>query len=64
MIETLGWIATAVFVGSYFFHTLYVNQQGVRGSLPYGPRDRGSVTYAIYGPFENRGFKTSLTQSP
>lgn len=39
-------------------HTLYVNQQGVRGSLPLGPKDRGSVTYAIYGPFENRRSRT------
>jgi uncharacterized protein len=35
-------------------HTLYVNQQGARGSLPHGPRNSGSVTYAIYGPFDSR----------
>ena len=35
-------------------HTLYVNQQGARGALPHGSRDAGSVTYAIYGPFESR----------
>ncbi|MGZ8711234.1 MAG: alkaline phosphatase PhoX, partial [Thermoanaerobaculia bacterium] len=40
-------------------HTLYVNQQGARGSLPHGPRDGGSVTYAVYGPFENRRRRAS-----
>jgi len=34
--------------------TLYVNQQGDRGSLPDGPLDGRAVTYAIYGPFEQR----------
>ncbi len=34
--------------------TLYLNQQGQRGSLPRGPQDGGAVTYAIYGPFEKR----------
>lgn len=34
--------------------TLYVNQQGERGSLPDGPADGQAVTYAIYGPFEKR----------
>lgn len=34
--------------------TLYLNQQGGRGSLPAGPADRPAVTYAIYGPFEKR----------
>jgi secreted PhoX family phosphatase len=34
--------------------TLYVNQQGERGSLPDGPPDQNAVTYAIYGPFEKR----------
>ncbi len=34
--------------------TLYVNQQGGRGSLPNGPADGRAVTYAIYGPFEKR----------
>jgi secreted PhoX family phosphatase len=32
-------------------HTLYVSQQGDRGSLPNGPADGNAVTYAIYGPF-------------
>jgi uncharacterized protein len=31
--------------------TFYVNQQGERGSLPFGPVDQNAVTYAIYGPF-------------
>lgn len=31
--------------------TLYLNQQGDRGSLPGGPANAGAVTYAIYGPF-------------
>ena len=35
--------------------TLYLNQQGERGSLPDGPADGQAVTYAIYGPFESRG---------
>ena len=34
--------------------TLYVNQQGDRGSLPDGPADSQAVTYAIYGPFGDR----------
>lgn len=34
--------------------TLYVNQQGERGSLPDGPPNQNAVTYAIYGPFEKR----------
>jgi secreted PhoX family phosphatase len=34
--------------------TLYVNQQGNRGSLPFGPPGDAAVTYAIYGPFERR----------
>ena len=34
--------------------TLYVNQQGERGSLPAGPPNQNAVTYAIYGPFERR----------
>ena len=32
-------------------HTLYINQQGERGSLPNGPANANAVTYAIYGPF-------------
>ena len=35
--------------------TLYLNQQGERGSLPDGPSDGQAVTYAIYGPFGQRG---------
>jgi secreted PhoX family phosphatase len=35
-------------------HTLYVNQQGARGSLPDGPPGAQAVTYAIYGPFGKR----------
>lgn len=35
-------------------NTLYLNQQGDRGSLPSGPVNGGAVTYAIYGPFEKR----------
>ncbi len=31
--------------------TLYLNQQGERGSLPNGPANGNAVTYAIYGPF-------------
>ena len=34
--------------------TLYLNQQGDRGSLPGGPAGSNAVTYAIYGPFEKR----------
>lgn len=34
--------------------TLYLNQQGERGSLPDGLPDGSAVTYAIYGPFEKR----------
>jgi uncharacterized protein len=34
--------------------TLYVNQQGERGGLPGGPPDQQAVTYAIYGPFQQR----------
>ena len=43
--------------------TLYVNQYGQRGSLPFGPNivpdapPAGGVTYAIYGPFEDRDRK-------
>jgi uncharacterized protein len=32
--------------------TMYVNQQGERGNLPFGTPDSRAVTYAIYGPFE------------
>jgi uncharacterized protein len=35
-------------------HTLYVNQQGERGSLPNGTATEYAVTYAIYGPFAKR----------
>ena len=35
-------------------HTLYVNQQGERGSTPQGPATAYAVTYAIYGPFGKR----------
>jgi secreted PhoX family phosphatase len=35
-------------------HTLYVNQQGERGSTPHGPATAYAVTYAIYGPFGKR----------
>ena len=38
-------------------HTLYINQQGDRGSLPGGPPDSQAVTYAIYGPWEGVGSK-------
>ena len=34
--------------------TLYVNQQGGRGNLPFGTPGDAAVTYAIYGPFETR----------
>jgi secreted PhoX family phosphatase len=34
--------------------TLYLNQQGDRGSLPNGPANGQAVTYAIYGPFGRR----------
>lgn len=34
--------------------TLFVNQQGDRGSLPGGPAGGQAVTYAIYGPFADR----------
>ncbi|MBA3794729.1 MAG: DUF839 domain-containing protein [Rubrobacter sp.] len=34
--------------------TLYVNQQGERGSGLEGPPGGNAVTYAIYGPFEKR----------
>jgi secreted PhoX family phosphatase len=37
--------------------TLYLNQQGDRGSLPNGPVNGNAVTYAIYGPFEKRNGK-------
>jgi secreted PhoX family phosphatase len=40
-------------------HTLYVNQQGERGSLPDGPPDQQAVTYAIYGPFQQRAGSNS-----
>jgi secreted PhoX family phosphatase len=39
--------------------TLYVNQQGERGSLPDGPPDGRATTYAIYGPFEKRAGSNS-----
>lgn len=32
-------------------HTLYLSQQGDRGSLPAGPPNAQAVMYAIYGPF-------------
>jgi uncharacterized protein len=35
-------------------HTLYLNQQGSLGSLPFGPSGGQATTYAIYGPFEKR----------
>lgn len=35
-------------------NTLYLNQQGDRGSLPNGPINGNAVTYAIYGPFHKR----------
>jgi hypothetical protein len=35
-------------------HTLYLNQQGERGSLPNGTPETRAVTYAVYGPFEAR----------
>ena len=41
--------------------TLYLNQQGDRGSLPNGPLNGNAVTYAIYGPFENRNGKEAKT---
>jgi secreted PhoX family phosphatase len=34
--------------------TLYLNQQGDRGSLPNGPENGQAVTYAIHGPFGRR----------
>jgi uncharacterized protein len=34
--------------------TMYLNQLGERGSLPFGPPDGRAVTYAIYGPFARR----------
>lgn len=34
--------------------TLYLNQQGGRGNLPFGTPGDAGVTYAIYGPFEKR----------
>jgi uncharacterized protein len=40
--------------------TLYLNQYGQRGDLPFGPAGhvpgvpQGGVTYAIYGPFQKR----------
>jgi uncharacterized protein len=36
--------------------TLYVNQYGMRSEddLPDGPPGQGGITYAIYGPFEQR----------
>jgi secreted PhoX family phosphatase len=37
--------------GSVFF----LNQQGERGSLPNGPAGGNAVTYAITGPFQQRG---------
>jgi secreted PhoX family phosphatase len=45
--------------------TMYLNQYGQRGSLPFGPPGtipgtaQGGVTYAIYGPFEKRGGNNS-----
>jgi hypothetical protein len=42
-------------------HTMYVNQYGERGSLPFGPPGtlpggplQGGVTFAITGPFQRR----------
>jgi uncharacterized protein len=35
-------------------HTLYLNQQGDRGSLPDGPVGFRARTYAIFGPFRKR----------
>lgn len=34
--------------------TMFLNQQGQRGSLPHGPQDGQATTYAIYGPFGAR----------
>jgi secreted PhoX family phosphatase len=48
---------TTEFCGACFdpaCHTLYLNQQGARGSLPDGPAGAQAVTYAIYGPFGAR----------
>jgi uncharacterized protein len=45
---------TSEFCGACFDpdgHTLYLNQQGERGSLPGGSATEFAVTYAIYGPF-------------
>jgi uncharacterized protein len=39
--------------------TLYVNQQGSTGTLPFGPSGRQATTYAIYGPFEKRAGERS-----
>jgi secreted PhoX family phosphatase len=33
---------------------LYMNQQGERGDLPFGPPDGQAVTYAIWGPWGKR----------
>lgn len=41
--------------------TLYLNQQGDRGSLPNGPVNGNAVTYAIYGPFGKRAGNTLNT---
>ena len=40
-------------------NTLYLNQQGERGSLPAGPVNGNAVTYAIYGPFGKRAGNNS-----
>ncbi|MDQ3066541.1 MAG: PhoX family protein [Actinomycetota bacterium] len=39
--------------------TLYLNQQGGRGNLPFGTPGDAGVTYAIYGPFEKRAGSNS-----
>jgi uncharacterized protein len=49
--------STSEFCGGCFDpdgQTLYLNQQGTTGTLPFGPSGRQSTTYAIYGPFEKR----------
>jgi uncharacterized protein len=51
--------------------TLYLNQYGERGTLPFGPPGnlpdgpvQGGVTYAIYGPFEKRDGSSSRHLAP
>ena len=54
--------STSEFCGGCFDpdgQTLYVNQQGTTGTLPFGPPGRQATTYAIYGPFEKRTGKRS-----